>query len=174
MNYTFFVLPHNHHKMHEEIFYRMQREGLLKACMHSIKEPTLEHWLDITAAHKGWLLCCMPSDSLEHNTDLLYAVAWLSPWRGQTWTFDFTAFRKHFHKAPSMSKAALKWIFDHAPCHSVVGLCALSNRHAWRLAPKAGFNIIGKIPRACFNASRNSYEDAMLVLATKEDLSQLN
>ncbi len=170
MSYTFFVLPKDFTKMRGEIFTRMQEEGLLNACMHSFDNPTKQDWLKITAPHKGWLLCCAPKNTGTHTAANLCGVAWLEPWRGQVWTLDFTVFRAHFAEFAAMSRATLEWIFTHAPCQSIVGLCAKSNAHAWRLAPKTDFKILGKIPGACLRAKRNIYEDGILGLATKEDV----
>ncbi len=169
MNYSFFVLPKHKKKLREEIFLRMQDEGLLNACMHAIANPNKEQWLKLTQPHKGWLLCCVQDDAHEHCVENLCGVAWLAPWRGQAWTMDFTVFRKHFKQATGMSKAALNWIFEHAPCESVLGLCAHSNAHAWRLAEQAGFKVLGNIPGACFQARRDVFEDAVLTMATKKN-----
>ncbi len=171
MSYSFFVLPKHFIKMRENIFKRMQEEKLLTSCMHSIKNPTLQHWIDITCSPKGWLLCCVPADAKTHDVSQLCGIAWLEPWQGQAWLFDFTAFRKYFAHATTMSKAALNWTFKHAKCQSIVGICPVSNAHAWRLAPKAGFNIITQVPGACFNARLNIYEDGVLVMATKSSIS---
>ncbi len=170
MSYTFFVLPEGLRQMRVDIFTRMQKEGLLNACMHSFHNPSEDDWLKITTPHQGWLLCCVPSHITEYNANSLCGVAWLEPWRGQVWTFDFTVFRAHFTSALYLSKAALKWIFLHAPCQSLVGLCAASNIHAWRLAHMAGFCNLGRIPGACLQARRNVYEDGVLVVATKENM----
>ncbi len=167
MSYNFFALPNHYTQMRTEIFLRMQKEGLVSASMHGEVNPTLVRWLEITDPHKGWLLCCVPSSATQHTVDILCGVAWLEPWRGRVWSFDFTAFRPHFNEAPNMSKQALIWIFEHAPCDSIIGICPVSNAHAWRLAPKSGFEIVGKIPNACLQAKRNKYEDGILVLACK-------
>ncbi len=169
MSYTFFVLPESFDELRVEIFLRMQEERLLASCMHSYKNPTVQDWMSLTDPSKAWLLCCVPCCEKVHDTKSLCAVALLTPWRGRAWTFDFTVFRQHFANAASMSMAMLKWVFENAPCESLVGLCAKSNTHAWRLAKKAGFNNLGNVAGACFQAKRNVYEDAVLVLAKKSD-----
>ncbi len=171
MSYTFFVLPKNYEKMREEIFIRMQDEKLLGACMHSVKNPSIDKWLDISAPHKGWLLCCVANHAKQHTTNDLCGIAWFEPWHGRTWKFDFTAFRAHFSQAPIMSKGALAWMFEHAPCDSVIGLCPVSNAHAWRLASRSGFETLGKIPNACFQARKSQYEDGIFVLASKQSFT---
>ncbi len=159
------------------LFQRMQKENLLHVTMYAYENPSLEHWLEITQSQRGWLLCCAKGNvkgSEGYHLDNIQAMAFLAPlpW-GQgnkghrVWTFDFTVFRAHFKEAVAMSQGALAWIFSHVPCDSLLGLCAQSNRHAWRLSESAGFQILGHIPGACLVGKKGSYEAAILVIATR-------
>ncbi len=173
MSYSFFVLPNKHELSRHKIFMRIQEEKLTTFCMHSEKNPTLERWLEITDPSKGWLLCCVPKNMELHTVDTLCAIAWITPWRGRIWTFDFTVFRPYFSKAPHMSKAALAWIFTHAPCDNLMGICPISNAHAWRIATQSGFEILGKLHNACFHTKRSTYEDGVLVIASKKNFEKI-
>ncbi len=161
------------------LFSRMQEEGLLSRVMHSYHCPSLAHWLELTHKDKGWLLCCMHKDDTPPRENFSHVegskavrnirgMAIISPIRGRLWSFDFTVFRAHFPEAVPMSLGALQWIFAHAPCDVLLGLCAKSNRHAWRLAQGAGFTHIADIPNACYIAQKKRYEDGVLVMAKAE------
>ncbi len=150
------------------LFWRMQSEGLLSSALHSFIKPTLADWLELTKEGNGWLLCCTcknaPID--EQSLQDVRAIAWLSPICGKLWSFDFTVFRAHFSEAVAMSQGALRFIFSHDECHSLLGICAKSNRHAWQLAQKAGFSTIGSVPKACYFAKKERFEDGILVMAS--------
>ncbi len=171
MNYTYFVAP-SHEPLastfRKALFLRMQEEGLLGFTMHAFTSPTVQDWLSLTAAHKGWLLCCVQEGD-SFTAEKVRGMAMLMPWQGRVWTFDFTAFRAHFTEAVAMSRGALSWIFAHAPCDSVMGLSALSNRHAWRLAKQAGFEVLGTVQGACYMARKCSYEEGVLVMARRSE-----
>ncbi len=171
MEYAYFIVPNEAklaYAMRKALFERMQEEGLLPFTMHAYVNPRLEDWLNITQEHKGHILCCVQKGSAWDDVRQIRAMAWISPWQGRVWTFDFTVFRAHFTEAAAMSRGALQWIFSHLPCDSVLGISAQSNRHAWRLAQAAGFEVLGKVPGACYKARNYSYEDGVLVQATRQ------
>ncbi len=187
MSYQYFVVTENMFTtygmpLRTALFQRMQEENLLHVTMYAYETPSLEHWLEITQAQRGWLLCCAKGEiygAKGYHLDNIQAMAFIAPlaW-GQgnkghrVWTFDFTVFRAHFKEAVTMSQGALAWIFSHVPCDSLLGLCAQSNRHAWRLSESAGFQVLGNVPGACFIGKKRGYEAAMLVMATRQGVQE--
>ncbi len=193
MPYEYFIITdamHDHDgiPLRTALFRRMQQEGLLPFAMHAYAKPQLEDWLQSTASQRGWLLCCHKKGSPQDLAHI-QAMAFFAPlpWGygngdhknnaqekthkeltgTRVWTFDFTAFRSYFSEAAAMSRKGLQWFFAHAPCDTVLGLCAKSNRHAWRLAQKAGFTTLGQLPGACFVGRKNTHEAGILVAATR-------
>ncbi len=170
MKYIYAVAPQEGAvsiQFRETLFQRMQEEGLLPYAMHAYTHPTKEDWLALTNPQKGWLLCCSADEKSHMQAENVRGIAWLAPWQGRVWTFDFTAFREHFSEAVPMSKGALRWIFANVPCDSVMGISARSNRHAWRLAQRAGFQVLGEVEGACYMARKYRYEAGVLVMATR-------
>ncbi len=155
----------------EQLFFRMQEEGLLPFAMHGHSNPCLQDWLELSEAEHTHLLCCHASTSSNIQAKDIRGMALISPWHGRVWRFEFTAFKEHFKEATSMSQAALAWVFTHVACDALMGLCPLSNRHAWKLAEKSGFQVLGTLPGACYVARRKNYEDAVMVLATRQGIT---
>ncbi len=169
MSYSYFVTPHGEPlstDFREKLFLRMQDEGLLPFTMHAFACPSKEDWLALTVAQKGWLVCCVQQGD-EFLAENVCGMAMFVPWQGRVWSFEFTAFREHFSEAVAMSRGVLQWIFANAPCDTVLGLSALSNRHAWRLARQAGFEVLGHVEGACYMARRCAYEEGVLVMAKR-------
>ncbi len=173
--YTYFVLDHTETYLRHELFYRMEKEKLLGAAMHAFVAPTLQDWCHLIDAEKTVLLCAAQTCDMHKDTHTVCDVhavqgmALLQYWRGQVWTFDFVVFRDHFKDAVPMGQGALAWAFAHLPCQSIVGFCANSNRHAWRLAERTGFSVLGRVPGACYTARRQEYEDGVFVMACAPD-----
>lgn len=149
----------------DEPYERMQAEGLLPYAMYAFAAPSLQDWRRVTAPEKGLLLRC------EDEHGRLLACGLFSPRLGKIWEFDFTAFRESAHLAPLMARQAFAWFFEQQDCAGIVGLCPAPNRHAWRLAKVAGFNILGRLPQACFYARKQRYVDGVLVLCTRQSLA---
>ncbi len=174
--YQYIIIQETQKKLRAALFERMQNEGLLASALHSYHTPCLSDWLKLTKAEKGWLLCCSDKKNPPHKLGIqdIKAMAFISPIKGRLWSFDFTVFREHFSEAIPMSKGALRWIFSQEQCRCLLGICAISNRHAWRLAQAAGFHILGKAQDACFIAKKQRYEDGVLVMASSRSLSITN
>ncbi|WP_165071124.1 hypothetical protein [Desulfovibrio sp. ZJ200] len=149
----------------DEPYARMRAEGLLPYAMYAFADPGLEDWRRVTAPEKGLLLRC------EDAQGRLLACGLFSPLLGKIWQFDFTAFRESAHLAPLMARQAFAWIFDRQDCAGIMGLCPAPNRHAWRLAEAVGFNVLGRLPKACFYARKQNYVDGVLVLCTPRSLA---
>ncbi len=172
MDYAYFILPQeqvNATPLREALFARMQEEKLLRTAMHAYHNPCLQDWLTLSQSPQSLILCCMAQEHDQGDVQKVRGMALLSPWQGRVWSFDFTAFRAHFPEAASMCRGGLQWIFDNLPCDSVMGLSAISNRHAWRLAEQSGFSVLGTVPGACYVARKYQYQDGVLVLAKRQD-----
>lgn len=144
----------------EEPFFKMQEQGLLSSAMSCIDSPTLERWLEITA--RGVLLLC------EDEQGELLGCGHFTPFRGQVWEFDFTAFREAFHIAPQMARGGFRWVFEHLHASAIVGFCAEPNRQAWRLARACGFEVMGAIPGLCWFSRRQKHVGGVMVMATPQ------
>lgn len=145
----------------DAVFLHMREQGLLPVAMCAVAEPTLDHWRELTRPDKAWLLrAATPGGEL-------LGAALFTPWRHRTWEFDFTVFRPHFPLALPLARGALAWLWEHAPCDSLMGLCPATHRHAWKLAEAAGFAVLGRLPGACLVASRGRYVDGVLVCARR-------
>lgn len=144
----------------EEPFFKMQEQGLLSSAMSCINSPTLERWLEITA--RGVVLLC------EDDQGELLGCGHFTPFRGQVWEFDFTAFREAFHIAPQMARGGFRWVFEHLHASAIVGFCAEPNRQAWRLARACGFEVMGAIPGLCWFFKRQKHVGGVMVMATPQ------
>ena len=153
----------------DEPFHRMQREGLLPFAMSAYAAPTLDDWRRVSAPSRCWMLRCENADSGE-----LMGVALFTPWRWRVWEFDFTAFRASALHAVDMARGGFAWMFKHAPCDSIIGLCPVPNRHAWRLAEGCGFTVLGRIPGACRWARTDSIVPGVMVVVTPDTLNNSN
>ena len=91
----------------------------------------------------------------------------------RVWHFDFTAFRAGFAVAAEQARGGFQWAFDHLDCTSIMGVCPLPNRHAWRLAEACGFRVLARLPEACFYARKGNYVDGVLVLCTRLSLTSV-
>ena len=98
----------------------------------------------------------------------LTACAMFSPRRGRVWEFDFTTFRLAAALAVPMARGGLGWAFENLDCAAVMGLCPAPNRHAWRLAERCGFRVLGRLPGACLHARKKTWTDGVLVLCTPQ------
>ena len=172
----FILAPLHSQPDRDAVFHRMQTEGLTACAMSALAEPTLEQWQRITAPARGVLLGCYPADAGHASRGTadparLLACAMFSPRRGRVWEFDFTTFRHAAALAVPMAHAALGWAFENLDCAAVMGLCPAPNRHAWRLAEKCGFRVLGRLPGACLHARKKAWVDGVLVLCTPQNLA---
>lgn len=152
--------------LRDEAYHRMSIEGLLPYAMSALANPTLDDWRRLSDPAHCWMLRC------EHSaTGELCGVGLFTPWRGRVWEFDFTAYRPAFAYAVAMARGAFAWIFAHAPCDSIMGLCPTFNRHAWKLANACGFQVLGRVPGACYSARHGRYVDAVFVIVTPQTLT---
>ena len=146
----------------DEPFFKMQEQGLLSSAMSCVDDPTLERWREITA--KGVLLLC------ENEAGDLLGCGHFTPFRGNVWEFDFTAYREAFHIAPRMAQGGFLWIFEHCGASAIVGFCAEPNRQAWHLARACGFIIMGTIPGLCWFSRRKKFVNGVMVMATPQSV----
>ena len=160
----------------DAVFHRMQAEGLTACAMSSVPSPRLEQWRHITATEQGVLLGCYTADADQSSPGTadpaqLLACAMFSPRRGRVWEFDFTTFRHAAALAVPMARGGLGWAFENLNCAAVMGLCPAPNRHAWRLAERCGFRVLGRLPAACLHARKKTWTDGVLVLCTPQSLA---
>lgn len=151
------------------LFQLMQGEGLLACAMSAWKKPTLKDWLALTSRRDGVVLLRCED---EAGQILGCGLFTRQPYR--VWQFDFTAFRAGFAVAAEQARGGFQWAFDHLDCTSIMGVCPLPNRHAWRLAEACGFRVLARLPKACFYARKGNYVDGVLVLCTAETLKEVN
>ena len=175
MRFTYAPIVDQHAR--DDVFERMEAEGLTASAMSSLLKPTLAQWQAITAPERGVLLGCYgpPPEAASAYASTpapLLACAMFSPRRGRVWEFDFTTFRRAAALAVPMAHAALGWAFENLGCAAVMGLCPAPNRHAWRLAEQCGFRVLGRLPQACLHARKNTWVDGVLVLCTPRDLAE--
>lgn len=151
------------------LFQLMQGEGLLASAMSAWAKPTLKDWLTLTARRDGvTLLRC------EDETGQILGCGLFTRQPYRVWQFDFTAFRAGFAVAAEQARGGFQWAFDHLDCTSIMGVCPLPNRHAWRLASACGFRVLARLPKACFYARKGNYVDGVLVLCTPENLKEVS
>lgn len=151
------------------LFQLMQGEGLLACAMSAWEKPTLKDWLTLTARRDGVVLLRCED---EAGQILGCGLFTRQPYR--VWQFDFTAFRAGFAVATEQARGGFQWAFDHLDCTSIMGVCPLPNRHAWKLAEACGFRVLARLPRACFYARKGNYVDGVLVLCTPESLKEVS
>ena len=151
------------------LFQLMQGEGLLACAMSAWKKPTLKDWLALTSRRDGvTLLRC------EDETGRILGCGLFTRQPYRVWQFDFTAFRAGFAVAAQQARGGFQWAFEHLDCTSIMGICPLPNRHAWRLAEACGFRVLARLPKACWHARKGRYVDGVLVLCTPENLKEVS
>lgn len=146
------------------LFQLMQGEGLLACAMSAWKKPTLKDWLTLTSRRDGVVLL-----RCEDETGRILGCGLFTRQPYRVWQFDFTAFRAGFAVAAEQARGGFQWAFDHLDCTSIMGVCPLPNRHAWRLAEACGFRVLARLPKACWHARKGRYVDGVLVLCTSAD-----
>ena len=144
-------------------YHKMEAEGLLPWAMSCIDNPTLERWLEITAA--GVLLCCNDKASGK-----LLGCAHFTAFQGTIWRFDFTAFHAGFHCAAKQAQGAFAHMFERHGASAIVGITPVQFRHAWGLAEACGFEIVTRLPGACWLARKQSFVDGVMVMCTPQTL----
>lgn len=180
----------------DALFFRMREEGLTPCAMYACQRPSLRRWRHVTQPRRGLLLVCeqadaplasaipapaaaaarplRPADSAASplpDVGGILAVGLFSGWRGQVAEFDFTVFRQHFARAVPIARGAFQWMFARTDVSAIMGLCPVSNAHAWRLAAACGFRELARLPRACWLARRRRHVDGVLVCCTPESLA---
>ena len=150
------------------LFQLMKGEGLLPCAMSAWAKPTLKDWLTLTTRRDGVVLLRCEDAAGEILGCGLFTR---QPYR--VWHFDFTAFRAGFSVAAEQARGGFRWVFEHLDCTSIMGVCPLPNRHAWKLAGSCGFRVLARLPEACFYARKGKYVDGILVLCTADDLDEL-
>lgn len=155
----------------DAVFLRMEKEGLTGCAMSSFAAPSLEDWRRATNPARGVLLGCRSPASGSEAPGHLLACALFSPRRGRVWEFDFTTFRDSARLAVPMARGGLTWAFGNLDCAAVMGVCPAPNRHAWRLAERCGFRVLGRLPEACLHARKHAWVDGVLVLCTPQDMA---
>ena len=144
-------------------FHKMEAEGLLPWAMSCIDNPTLERWLEITAA--GVLLCCNDEASSK-----LLGCAHFTQFQGTIWRFDFTAFHAGFHCAAQQAQGGFAHMFARHGASAIVGITPVQFRHAWGLAEACGFRVLGRLPGACWLARKQRFVDGVMVMCTPQTL----
>lgn len=151
------------------LFRQMEAEGLLPFAMSARAKPTLRDWLALTeqgAARRDGVALLRCEDAAGEI--LGCGLFTRQPYR--VWHFDFTAFRAGFSVAAEQARGGFRWVFEHLDCTSIMGVCPLPNRHAWKLAGSCGFRVLARLPEACFYARKGKYVDGILVFCTADDL----
>ena len=144
-------------------YHKMEAEGLLPWAMSCIDNPTLERWLEITAA--GVLLCCNDADTGE-----LLGCAHFTQFQGTILRFDFTAFHTGFACAAQQAQGGFAHMFARHGASAIVGITPAQFRHAWGLAEACGFEIVTHLPGACWLARKQRFVDGVMVMCTPQTL----
>lgn len=144
-------------------FHKMEAEGLLPWAMSGFTAPTLDTWLRVTA--HGVLLCCT-----DAATGDLLGCGHFTIFQGSVWRFDFTAFHAGFHCAAQQAQGAFDYMFTQHDASAIVGITPVQFRHAWQLAEDCGFEIVTRLPGACWLARKQKYVDGVMVVCTPQSL----
>jgi len=147
-------------------FQKMQAEGLLPWAMSCFEVPTLEMWLRVTA--HGVLLCCNDATSGE-----LFGCAHFTQFQGTIWRFDFTAFHAGFPCAAQQAQGGFAHMFARHGASAIVGITPAPFRHAWGLAEACGFEIVTRLPGACWLARKQRFVDGVMVMCTPQTLRKV-
>ena len=147
----------------DALYAQMQAEGLLPFAMAAFAAPTLEDWRTVTAG--GVLLCC-------HEGGRVLGCAQFTPFYGQVWKFDFTAFRAGFACAAEQARGGFAWMFRQRGASALVGITPARYGHALALAEACGFVRVARLPGACWLARRACFVEGVLLLCTPESLRE--
>lgn len=144
-------------------FRKADTEGLLPWAMSGFTAPTLETWLRVTA--HGVLLCCT-----DAATGDLLGCGHFTTFQGSVWRFDFTAFHAGFHCAAQQAQGGFDYMFTQHDASAIVGITPVQFRHAWQLAEACGFEIVTRLPGACWLARKQRFVDGVMVMCTPQSL----
>lgn len=144
-------------------FQKMEAEGLLPWAMSCFDAPTLDTWLRVTA--HGVLLCCT-----DAATGDLLGCGHFTTFQGSVWRFDFTAFHAGFHCAARQAQGGFDYMFTQHDASAIVGITPVQFRHAWQLAEACGFEIVTRLPGACWLARKQRFVDGVMVMCTPQSL----
>ena len=144
-------------------FQKMEAEGLLPWAMSGFTAPTLDTWLRVT--DHGVLLCCN-----DANTGDLLGCGHFTSFQGSVWRFDFTAFHAGFHCAAQQAQGGFEYMFKQHEASAIVGVTPVQFRHAWQLAEACGFEVVTRLPGACWLARKQQYVDGVMVMCTPQSL----
>lgn len=147
-------------------FHKMKAECLLPWAMSCIDNPTQERWLEITAA--GVLLCCN-----DEASGKLLGCAHFTQFQGTIWRFDFTAFHAGFNCASKQAQGGFAHMFERHGASAIVGITPVQFRHAWGLAEACGFEIVTRLPGACWLARKQRFVDGVMVMCTPQTLRKV-
>lgn len=144
-------------------YQKMAAEGLLPWAMSGFAAPTLETWLKVTA--HGVLLCCTNADTGD-----LLGCGHFTTFQGSVWRFDFTAFHAGFHCTAQQAQGGFDYMFQRHGASAIVGITPVQFRHAWQLAEVCGFEIVTRLPGACWLARKQRFVDGVMVMCTPQSL----
>ena len=146
------------------LYARIIDEGIADYAM-SARQLDESGWLELTQPAPGNILLASV-DCLGHY----HGTALFTKRDYNMWLFDFTSFRAGFHRAAEQARGAFAWIFGQANASCIYGVTPVQFRHAWRLAEACGFEIVTRLPGACWLARKQRFVDGVMVMCTPQTL----
>ena len=102
-------------------------------------------WSDWKNRSRDWWLT-----AVARPDDTTVSVFWLNGYQGRTAQIHFAIFEDHREQAVQIGKATMEWLSELGWLHSVYGLTPCTHRHVFPFIEAIGFQIIGRIPGACW------------------------
>lgn len=155
MRYTFTHRDHMLPWRVEEIYQLIMREPSLARTLWYDGQP-----LDLEAfknkVKEWWLVRVASAD--DHTV----GVFWLNGYQGRTAQLHFAIFEWHRHEAVWIGEEAMQWLKDLGWLHSVYGMTPATHRHVLPFVEALGFQIIGRIPGACWVQRKQKFVDGVV------------
>ena len=141
------------------IYERIASDPVLTKTLWYDGAPAGPHsWLKRT---KDWW---MAQGRTEYGTPV--GVFWLNGFTGKTAQMHFCIYPERHAEAVDIGRAAMDWLDSLGWLKSVVGITPVTHRHVMPYIQALGFQVIGKVPGACYIERRDKYVDAHISVYT--------
>lgn len=91
---------------------------------------------------------------------------WLDAFCGRTARIHFAIYDEYQQDAMTLGHAVMNWLQEYGWLYSVYGVTPVVYRHVIPFIEALGFQILGKVPGACFMERKNKHIDAVVSVYT--------
>lgn len=149
--YDFEHRVHMDEQQLDQLLFELQRDPVLARTIWYDGAPK-----DLKNKAKEWWLVRVAGAG-----DRTVGVFWLNGYQGRTAQIHFAVFEDSRSEAVEIGKATMRWLDEQGWLHSVYGLTPATHRHVFPFITAIGFQILGRIPGACWVERKQRYIDGV-------------